>query len=139
VEKLEFYKCTSRQARRISMNMKIFSLETKKHLVGWSIVLGFVVYFIVDTYAIFPSCGKSVTAPELTYTQYLCMKGEKKFLQKGFPLKYFEGINNEVERNLRYRITSADKIVWIKLANYLFSTLAAFIILSPIRHLKTKH
>jgi len=93
--------------------MKIFSLQTKKHLVGWSMGLGIVVNILISLATLKsyqPICSISFLGP--------CTK----IYTFGFPL------NNE-HRSGELLIPLLDAIFWI---------IVSLIILSLIRFFKSK-
>ncbi len=106
--------------------MKIFSLETKKHLVGWAIVLGFIINIIILKTVLFKeSC--SVT-PEDSLVPWAGLRICK--YSTGIPFRvvfnYFELRNDGPVHNLNYFL------------NIVFWIFVVLIVLSVVRHFRKK-
>lgn len=93
--------------------MKIFSLETKKHLVGWSLVFGFILKQIAYSLTVTSSyCGDDLLHDACKIY--------------GYPYKVPYSYMGEMGK---------DYLHWV---NLLFWILVILIILSIIRHVKSR-
>ena len=112
--------------------MEIFSLETKKHLVGWSVVLGLALGILVNGLVAYSPCRP--TQPgytgELTFAMDACIQN----LQfRGFPFKY----SSYGRAQIYYGNEAKDAILGIyksEIFNVLFWALVVFIILNLARY-----
>lgn len=99
--------------------MKIFSLESKKHLVVWSVVLGFAVNIVLN---------------KITFKTNQCIPNPLGVMDGcvyntiyGFPFPYWEGgfVNPPFDNLYKF--------------NFIFWILIVFIILSLVRHFRKKN
>lgn len=120
--------------------MKIFSLETKKHLVGWSVVLGMLLSLSVFAYS--PLTHESVE-----------IRGSKAYGSFGFPLQVKRQIVYDNMLNCPPGAICESPRLWPDYGeprgytfyyqlnfwlNLLFWFLVSLIILSLIRHFKNR-
>lgn len=110
--------------------MKIFSLETKKHLAGWSVGLGMLLNILTF---IFYTAKKCIDCSKNTC---LMMPGANCDYIFGWPLSKAYSIFNLVNGNPPATVYMKYGIFWL---NLLFWALVVFIVLSLIRHFRNKN
>jgi hypothetical protein len=110
--------------------VKIFSLETKKHLVGWSVVVGVILALLIN---------------KTTFRKVEMFKDGGSFIYKaGWPVEYqiFEPhkllIEQQADAEAKAIITNKDqrrKGYW----NFFIWIVTVFVILSLIRHYRKQN
>ena len=132
--------------------MKIFSLETKKHLVGWSVVLGLVL-FITVSFLVFIKPTKSTCADTCTldigwpviFGNIGTQQWDKIHSQPSFSFKNGILVFNKI-RNSKVPILNIEVQFLTRQEYFLFSfvqiwilySILVFIILSLVRHFRKK-
>src|SRR3989344_411053 len=111
--------------------MKIFSLETKKHLVGWSLVVGIITSVFVNKVSFIPELNNCVSLGTFgiaSTAPVFCFSGQGSY---GFPIRLSEGYTRVGLPTLYERMQP--------FINNLFWIISVFIVLSLIRHFRNKN
>jgi hypothetical protein len=104
-------------------NMKILSLETKKHLVGWSVVLGLIIHRFVSVYFQSNICQNFLPSGNLAPN--VIVEAPSYCVKIGWPISAYDGLGG---------------FTWgLYILNVVVLVLGVLIILCLIRHFRKQN